>query len=111
MTQAFAGGEPFYSAALHLPPIFPPVIYSANITPDTTGLDGWTVDEILTVLHQGVGKDGQPVCPPMPVGPQGAFGGMTTDDAKDIATYLLSIPPKVNVVPECEISDGGQGEN
>ncbi|MBI5533864.1 MAG: c-type cytochrome [Deltaproteobacteria bacterium] len=107
MTKAFAGGEPFYSAAMHLPPIFPPVIYSANITPDTTGLAGWAPDNIVTVLHQGVDKDGHSVCPPMPVGPQGAFGGMSSIDALDIANYLLSIAPKVNDVPKCEPSDGG----
>lgn len=77
------------------------------ITPDTTGLAGWTPDNIVTVLHQGVDKDGHSICPPMPVGPQGAFGGMSSIDALDIANYLLSIAPKVNDVPKCEPSDGG----
>jgi mono/diheme cytochrome c family protein len=107
MSKAFAGGEPFDSKGLGLPPIFPPTIYSQNITPDQTGLTGWTVDQIVTVLKQGKDKEGKPICPPMPVGPTGAFGGLTDTDAKDIANYLLSLPPIVNTVQKCEISDAG----
>jgi mono/diheme cytochrome c family protein len=103
----FAGGEPFYSAALGLPPMFPPIIYSQNITPDQTGLIAWTVDDIVAALKEGKDKDGKPLCPPMPAGPQGAFGGLTNDDAKDIANYIHALPPKANDVPKCEMGDGG----
>lgn len=51
-------------------------------------------------LKLGRARDGSGICPPMPVGPMGAFGGMTTEDATDIANYLLNIPPIDNQIPE-----------
>jgi len=94
LDKAFQGGEEFPAAALGLPsPPFPEVIYSANITPhDDTGIGGWTVSDVVTVLKEGKSKDGSGICPPMPAGPMGAFGGLTDDDATDIAHFLLSIP-------------------
>jgi hypothetical protein len=32
----------------------------------------------------------------MPVGPNGAYGGITDQDALDIATYIKSLPPAVH---------------
>jgi mono/diheme cytochrome c family protein len=92
----FAGGEGFPAAAFGLPvPPFPDVIYSANITPDNaTGIGMHTVEQIVAIIKQGTDKDGNGVCPPMPVGPMGAFGGLTDGDATDIASYLLAIPAK-----------------
>lgn len=99
--KAFQGGEEFPRAELGLPPIFPDIIYSANITPDATGIRSWSVQDIVAAIKQGKDKDqgGAPLCPPMPAGPMGAFGGMTDDDATDIANYLKSIPPGENMIP------------
>jgi hypothetical protein len=36
----------------------------------------------------------------MPAGPTGAYGGLTDQDALDIANYILSLPPAVNDVPD-----------
>ena len=37
------------------------------------------------VLKTGVNTDGLTICPPMPNGPNGAFGGLTDNDARDIS--------------------------
>jgi mono/diheme cytochrome c family protein len=108
--MAFQGGDEFRRDALRLPPVFPSIIYSANITPDATGIKDWSVQDVVNALKKGEDKDqmGAPLCPPMPAGPMGAFGGLTDDDAKDIGHYLLSIPPGVNMIPmDCIASPPG----
>jgi hypothetical protein len=99
--KAFQGGETFGRDALGLPPGFPDVIYSANLTPDATGIKAWSVTDIVAAIKKGKDKDqgGAPLCPPMPAGPMGAFGGMTDADATDIAHFLRSIPAGKNMIP------------
>jgi mono/diheme cytochrome c family protein len=90
----FAGGEEF--------PIGLPVIpVSSNITSDAeTGIADWTVDEIVNALTLGTDDEGAGICPPMPVGPMGAFAGLTPGDARDIAHYVKSLPPIVNAIDD-----------
>ncbi len=101
VAMAFQGANTFGRAELGLPPGFPEVIYSANLTPDDTGIGDWSVTDVVNALKLGEDKDqgGAPICPPMPAGPLVAFGGLTDDYARDIAHYLLSLPPADNVVP------------
>ncbi len=102
LTKAFAGGRDFARDSLGLPAsLFPSHIYAANLTSDATGLRQWSVDQIVIALLQGVDDEHKPLCPPMPAGPMGAFGGMKTTDALDIAYYLKSLPPVVNSVAMC----------
>jgi mono/diheme cytochrome c family protein len=90
----FAGGEPF-QAGLAVTPI------SSNLTSDAqTGLGDWTVDQIVQALLQGIDDEGHGICPPMPAGPMGAFGGLTPADAQDIAHYIKSLPPIVNAIDD-----------
>lgn len=100
MDDAFAGGEEF-----PLPPGFTvDAVISPNITPHANGISGWTAEDITTVLQMGTDPDEGPICPPMPAGPMAAFGGLTSEDATDIAHYLLSIPADDNdpgIVEEC----------
>jgi len=100
LSMAFAGGEEF---RLGLEPIFPEVIYSRNITSDETGLDGWSAEDVVRALKEGVGPTGDPVCPPMPAGPMGAYAHLTDDDALDIANYILTLPPIENELAICEM--------
>lgn len=116
ISKAFQGANEFQSALLGLPPVFPAVIYSANITPHQNGIAGWTVDDIVRAIKEGQDKDqnNSPLCPPMPAGPMGAFAGITDEDARDMAHYLLSIAPGDNMVPQdCQLPapppDGGAG--
>jgi hypothetical protein len=90
----FIGGERF---DLGLPTV--PV--SKNLTSDMeTGLGSWALNDIVRVLKEGKDKDGKGICPPMPVGPMGAFGGLTMQDTSDIAHYIKSLPPKRNMVAD-----------
>ena len=94
LDMLFAGGEEF--------PIGLPVTpVSANLTSDTdTGLGDWSADDIVKALLQGVDDEGKGLCPPMPAGPMGAFGGLHPDDALDIANYIKSLPPISNAVDD-----------
>ena len=97
-SKYFQGGEDYsalFASSLKIHPV------SANLTSDpTTGLGNWTTDQIVTVLKKGIDDQGAGICPPMPVGPNGAFGGLTDQDALDIASYIKSLPPAVNDVPD-----------
>ena len=97
-SKYFQGGEDFsafFAGTLNIHPV------SANLTSDpTTGLGNWTASQIITVLKQGKDDQGTGICPPMPVGPDGAYGGLTDQDATDIANYIKSLPPAVNDVPD-----------
>lgn len=97
VTKAFSGGRAFPTASLGIPsPPFPATIFSLNITPDATGIMGWTVDDVKKVLSMGVDNQGNPLCPPMPFGPMGAFAGLTASDATDLANYVLNLAPISN---------------
>jgi mono/diheme cytochrome c family protein len=81
--RAFAGGRAF-----KLP--FG-TMYSTNITPDgATGIGGYTDDQFVRALHQGVRRDGKHLYPSMPYT---SFTAMTRVDALAIKVYLLSLPP------------------
>ncbi len=104
LDSIFAGGRGFGAEELGVPtPPFPAVIWSANITPDSTGIIGDTAEQIRTLLLTGIDPDGQPICPPMPAGPGAAFGGLTAQDALDIGWYVTTIPPLVHTVPDCHV--------
>jgi mono/diheme cytochrome c family protein len=92
--KMYQGGEMF---PLGIPGA--PVPITKNLTSDpATGLGNWTVDQIITVLKQGKDKDGKGICPPMPVGPMGAYGGLLDQDARDIANYIKSLPAATNQI-------------
>jgi hypothetical protein len=100
LDKLFAGGESFLAAALGIPsPPFPGVIYSLNITPHASGVQGWTAAAVANTVKNGVDKDGVRLCPPMPSGPMTAFNGITDNDARDIGNYLTHLPPIANTVP------------
>jgi cytochrome c553 len=90
----FSGGEMF-------PLGFPVVPVSKNLTSDAvTGLANWSPTDIVNALKQGKDRDGKGICPPMPVGPMGAFGGLSNEDALDIANYIKSLPPIANRIDD-----------
>jgi len=75
------------------------VSFTANLTPDAdTGLGQWTLknftDTIRTGRHMGRGR---PVLPPMPVP---VYNNFTDDDLEAVYSYLRTIPPISNRVPE-----------
>ena len=75
------------------------ISYTANLTPDKeTGLGKWTLrqftDTIRTGRHLGRGR---PILPPMPIP---MYKHFTDEDLAAIYTYLQTIPPVQNRVPE-----------
>jgi mono/diheme cytochrome c family protein len=78
-TKLFAGGRDFGG------------IFSANITPDATGIPDHTAAQIVTELLEGTDPNGDFICPPMPAGMFGGFGDLTPEDAAAIADYIDSL--------------------
>jgi cytochrome c len=75
------------------------VSFTANLTPDAeTGLGQWSLknfmDTIRTGRHMGRGR---PVLPPMPIP---VYNHFTDDDLEAVYSYLRTIPPIKNRVPE-----------
>ena len=73
------------------------ISFSANLTPDDSGLKNWSPENFIQAMrtgkHAGVGRA---ILPPMPW--QG-YGQMTDDDLRALFAYLQSLPPISNVVP------------
>jgi hypothetical protein len=61
-------------------------IESANLTPDVTGLVGWTAPQISTAITTAKDNMGRSICG------MRALGGLTAQDATDVANYLKAIP-------------------
>jgi mono/diheme cytochrome c family protein len=74
--------------------------FAANLTPDQTGILNWTEEAFVVALKQGwfKGMEGtRMLLPPMP---WENFATMKDEDIKAIYTYLLSIKPVSNSVPD-----------
>jgi hypothetical protein len=106
LTRVFGGGRPFSSHDWGVPAPAPSVVWSYDVTPDPTGIAGWTADDVAKVLAEGKTPGGTELCRPMPAGPVGGFGGITAQDAHDIGVYLTTIPPVPGgIVPTCLAGD------
>jgi mono/diheme cytochrome c family protein len=106
LSKAFQGGQTFASKDMKLPPSFPELIYTSNLTPDVTGIRDYSVADVVRAVKHGedMNQGAERLCPPMPAGPVGTFGGLTDADASDIGHYLLSLPPVHNPLPDCSTS-------
>ncbi len=75
------------------------VSYSANLTPDPTGIGTWSEDQFIFCLRKGKfkGLEGsRGLLPPMP---WPMVGQMTDNELKAVFAYLKSIKPINNLVP------------
>ena len=68
------------------------MIGSANLTPDVTGLEGWTAPQIQTAIQTAKDKQARSICG------MRALGTIANQDALDIAAYLQAIPPVSNAI-------------
>jgi mono/diheme cytochrome c family protein len=69
---------------------------SPNITPDVrTGIGGWSDDEIVTAVRQGVRPDGERL---MPIMPYPYYHRMTDADARAVVAFLRAQRPIANPV-------------
>lgn len=75
------------------------VSYSANLTPDETGIGNWQESNFITAVREGKYKgmkNARTLLPPMP---WEMFKSMSDDEIKAIFAYLKSIKPVKNLVP------------
>jgi len=72
------------------------IFYPPNLTPDETGLGGWSEKEIVTAVRTGVRPDGRLLVPVMPYH---NYGKLTDADAGALAAYLKSLKPIRNKAP------------
>jgi mono/diheme cytochrome c family protein len=75
------------------------VSFTANLTPDAeTGLGKWTLRNFKDTIRSGrhLGR-GRLILPPMPIP---MYRRMTDEDLEAIFSYLRTIPPVKNRVPE-----------
>jgi mono/diheme cytochrome c family protein len=73
--------------------------FSANLTPDDTGIGSWTEEQFSRALREGKSKgleNGRPLLPPMP---WMNYITMKDEDMSAIFAYLKSIKPVKNAVP------------
>jgi mono/diheme cytochrome c family protein len=95
LTKAFGGGKQYTfirGAPKHT---------STNLTPDATGLAGWSVDDIMKAIKTNTEKGtGRAFCNTHPGGPD-RLGGMMDSDLRDLATYIHTLPPVKNGPFKC----------
>ena len=76
------------------------VYYSSNITPDpTTGLGGFSQDDFLRAMQEGLSPEGHNY---FPIFPYTAFTKMSDSDLRDLFAFLKTVPPieRSNQAPE-----------
>jgi hypothetical protein len=73
-----------------------------NITPDVTGIQGWSAADIAQAVKSNMEKQSARIlCAPMTGGPM-KMGGMAVSDLKDIGTYISTLPPIANGPFKCQ---------
>jgi mono/diheme cytochrome c family protein len=76
-------------------------LYSPNITPDReTGIGGWSDEDFVRALHEGVGRDDRYLYPAFPYP---SYTLMTRNDVLAIKAYLLSLKPVRYVPPDNDL--------
>ncbi len=75
------------------------VSFTANLTPDDTGIGNWTEEQFMRALREGKFKGlpgGRTLLPPMP---WEMYKNLTDGEIRAIFAYLKSIKPVSNLVP------------
>lgn len=75
------------------------VSYSANLTPDPTGIGNWTYEQFKKAITEGKHKgmdNGRMLLPPMP---WQSYAALKEADIQAIFDYLQIIKPIENIVP------------
>lgn len=75
------------------------VSYTANLTPDPTGIGNWTEEQFFIALREGKSKGIQGARTLLPPMPWQMIGQMTDDEIRAVFAYLKSIKPINNLVP------------
>ena len=75
------------------------VSYAANLTPDPTGIGGWTEEQFFKAMREGKYKgmdNTRMLLPPMP---WPGYAKLPDEDIKALYAYLMSLKPIENAVP------------
>lgn len=64
------------------------IVYSSNLTPDPSGLGGWSEADFLRTMKLGLRPDGRPLRSPMT-----ARAELTDDELTAMWAYLRTVPP------------------
>jgi mono/diheme cytochrome c family protein len=99
MTMYLAGGD----VGFEIPGLG--IFWPRNLTPDQeTGLGSWSVDDIVRAVRTGETPDGRILAPIMPYK---SYVALSDEDGLALATYLKSLAPISNQVPD---PAGGPGD-
>ena len=74
-------------------------VAAPNITPDRTGLQGWSAEQIVVALRAGQTPDERKLSPEVHTG----YEWMADTDILSIIAYLRTVPPVANEVPRREV--------
>ncbi|TNE87558.1 MAG: c-type cytochrome [Deltaproteobacteria bacterium] len=87
------GGKPFAGGY----PVETPfgTFYGPNITPDATGIKGWTEADFVKAMRQGVSPENKSYWPTFPYP---AYTQMTDEDLGHLWAYMQTIEPVANEV-------------
>ncbi|HTJ63136.1 MAG TPA: cytochrome c [Alphaproteobacteria bacterium] len=92
--EEFAGGLPLKTPF--------GTVYTPNLTQDKdTGIGGWTEEQLVRAMREGVDDDGDHL---YPVFPFTAYTKVTDEDAKAIYAYLKTIKPVSYTPPKNQMS-------
>jgi mono/diheme cytochrome c family protein len=73
-------------------------LFVPNLSSDVeTGLGGWTDDEIMRAIRDGISKDGHTLAPMMPYD---QYQYMSDDDVRAVVAYLRTVPAGKPVLPK-----------
>lgn len=72
------------------------VVWPSNLTPDPTGLGGWTDAEIADAIRLGVRPDGRALAPVMP---WQSYAALSDADVMALVAYLRALPPVARPTP------------
>jgi mono/diheme cytochrome c family protein len=87
-TKAFQGGKVVNTTVSGVAKS----VQTSNLTPDVTGIMGYTAAQVATAITTAKDKNTTTICG------MRALANMTTSDATDIGTYLLGIPAVTNAI-------------
>ncbi len=72
--------------------------HAPNITPDAeTGIGGWTDEQLIKAIREGIRPDGTVIGPPMPVA---RYRDLSDRDVQSLVAYIRSVAPVRNEVPK-----------
>jgi len=92
-TRAFGGGRVFPKEALGLiDSSYPALVMTRNLTPDATGLMGWTREQIKLTIADGRDRTNNQVCAATHGGAISPYAALEPQDLDDIVEYIYNLP-------------------